>query len=291
MASMCRACGRPPWVLTVLLQTPKVEDSLYTSPAPIVDTSKERKEEKMPRLVSVFLLVAAALFGQPTRAESVKSPQDARAMRVVRDAIRAHGGLEALRRVYSRYTVYVSSKSRELGEQKLVSYWVAPDRWVLKDRNGPMDMRVFGERCVAMVNGRAFRCTFKPEKLKQDLFGMHVADLYPLVEPGVVLRYLGTRKDGKRRVALVEVRDARGPSKAILGFDTVTKLHVTTRQRSVVRGVKTVETSRTRSFVTVRGAKVPRKIEEYKNGRHTATTTLEKLVPGKVDRRLFKMPD
>jgi hypothetical protein len=162
------------------------------------------------------LLGAAALLGagsackRPEPTAVVDDPSDPRAVELVKRAVETHGGYAALKAGLSQYSLEVSTQIKGMTIRSTI-HWQAPDRsaWSLHARR--LKSVTVGGMCREVVDSVSRPCPKDAVRTLRSMWYDHVTNIYPLVEPGIRLRYLGVVQERGQRQAQVQAVDrARG---------------------------------------------------------------------------------
>jgi hypothetical protein len=247
-------------------------------------------------LAGIGIATAALLWGLPQQAGADR----AAALRVIDQAIEAHGGPTALARLSivernATGKMIVFGKEREFTSD---STWNFPGRF--RDVAGltgddgnkiPIVLVINGKTSWRQVSGQTQELDGEPLKdVLDELHVLRVATLTPLKENEFTLDTQAEAKvDG--RPALVVTASAKGSPDCTLYFDKTSSLLLKVERKAKVAGIEFVKALSFGGHKGFDGVQLPTKITETLNGKMVVELTVNRYrLPRVLEGRPFEKP-
>lgn len=224
----------------------------------------------------------------PTSKLKASSPE---AVKIVDAALKAHGGLDALKQKTSASVV--EAKGKYYGQPYTSkTHWKAPDKMLMDIVSMKATMGYIGKTCWTKLHEVVLDCQGEESKVAQELLiTAHWSTLYPLKEKGVSLQLAKTAKVNGQETEGVTAAKAGVGIKVTLSFYKKTHLLAAISYRGHWSGGKQgLLTTLILGYKKVDGLQLPAKSLMSFNGKIIIEEEVTKLSLGKVDDKVFVRP-
>lgn len=210
---------------------------------------------------------------------------------IVDKAIAAGGGLEAMREKLAAWSA--ESKGSYAGmEYEMTMWWRAPDRVVMNINNGWMAMGYSKDDCWTSMHGIVVDCMADEKAAVPETLGaMHLLNLYPLKDEGVVLEYKGEEEVNNKKAHIVEATVPGSPVPVTFYFDQESGLVVKHRYTSSFMGKRGEQVITVLGYGQFGGITMPSKSIMTFDGKKIMDDELVSVKYGLEDDLVFARPE